>query len=165
MNNKIPQQGEIWLADFNCQKVKEASKTYPVLILSNNLQNKTSRYVVVAPLTSDAEKVKYVASFEVLIVVNKKNGLETKSKVLLHRLLAVEKNLRLIERKGKLNGGGQTWVARYGHKWDSKEVSLVIEQFDYVNELGDYIYDLVSPHLEYGEIVAFPGETEEVLTE
>lgn len=103
MNSKIPQQGEIWLADFNRQKVKEQSKIRPVLILSNNLQNKTSRYVVVAPLTSDEEKVKYVASFEVLIVVNKKNGLEAKSKILLHRLLAVEKKLRLIERKGKVS--------------------------------------------------------------
>lgn len=27
-----------------------------------------------------------------------------------------------------LSGSGQTWVARYGHKWDDKEVSLVIEQ-------------------------------------
>jgi len=70
MNNKIPQQGEIWLADFNRKKTNEQSKIRPVLILSNNWQNQTSRYVVVAPLTSDEEKLKYVASFEVLIEAN-----------------------------------------------------------------------------------------------
>lgn len=73
------------------------------MILSNNWQNQTSRYVVVAPSTSEKEKLKHVASFEVLIEANQENGLVKKSKILLHRLLAVEKDLRLIERKGKVN--------------------------------------------------------------
>lgn len=58
MNDKIPKQGEIWLADFNRKKHKEQSKVRPVLILSNNWQNQASRYVVVAPLTSEKEKLK-----------------------------------------------------------------------------------------------------------
>jgi mRNA-degrading endonuclease toxin of MazEF toxin-antitoxin module len=103
MNNEFPRQGEIWLVDFNRKKVKEQSKIRPVLILSNNWQNQNSRYVVVAPLTSEEEKLKYIAGFEVLIEVSQEKGLDKKSKVLLHRLLAVEKNLRLIERKGQVN--------------------------------------------------------------
>ena len=100
MNNKIPKQGEIWLADFNRKKIKEQSKIRPVLILSNNWQNQNSRYVVVAPLTSEKEKLKYIASFEVLITANKKNGLhDEKSKILLHRLLAIDKQERLIDEK------------------------------------------------------------------
>ena len=135
MNNKIPQQGEsiprqgeIWLADFNRKKTNEQSKIRPVLILNNNWQNQTSRYVVVAPLTSDEEKLKYVASFEVLIEAEPKNGLDTKSKILLHRLLAVEKNLRLIERKGKVEEKIWTqvwkalWVVFTGKKANDKQV-------------------------------------------
>jgi mRNA-degrading endonuclease toxin of MazEF toxin-antitoxin module len=80
VNNKIPKQREIRLTDFNRKKVKEQSKIRPVLILSNNYQNQTSRYVVVAPLTSDPEKLKVVAPFEVLIEVNEENGLEENSK-------------------------------------------------------------------------------------
>jgi len=126
MNSKIPQQGEIWLVDFNRRKTKEQSKIRPVLILSNNWQNQTSRYVVVAPLTSDEEKLKYVASFEVLIEDDQKNGLDTKSKILLHRLLAIEKNLRLIERKGRVEEKVWTqvwkalWVVFTGKKLNDK---------------------------------------------
>jgi len=126
MNSKIPQQGEIWLVDFNRRKTKEQSKIRPVLILSNNWQNQTSRYVVVAPLTSDEEKLKYVASFEVLIEDDQKNGLDTKSKILLHRLLAIEKNLRLIERKGRVEEKAWTqvwkalWVVFAGKKLNDK---------------------------------------------
>lgn len=60
--------------------------------------------MVVAPLTSEEEELKNVASFEVLIEVSKENGLDKKSKILLHRLLAVDKELRLIERKGIVDG-------------------------------------------------------------
>ena len=126
MNSKIPQQGEIWLVDFNRRKTKEQSKIRPVLILSNNWQNQTSWYVVVAPLTSDEEKLKYVASFEVLIEDDQKNGLDTKSKILLHRLLAIEKNLRLIERKGRVEEKAWTqvwkalWVVFAGKKLNDK---------------------------------------------
>jgi mRNA-degrading endonuclease toxin of MazEF toxin-antitoxin module len=44
-----------------------------------------------------------VASFEVLIEANKENGLDRKSKILFHRLRAIDKELRLIERRGKVD--------------------------------------------------------------
>lgn len=113
MNKKFPQQGEIWLADFNRKKQKEQSKIRPVLILSNNWQNQHNDYSIVAPLTSDEEELKHVASFEVLIEANQENGLAEKSKILLHCLLAVEKDLLLIEQKGKVDREmwTQTWQA------------------------------------------------------
>lgn len=128
MNNKIPRQGEIWLADFNRRKVKEQSKIRPVLILSNNWQNQNSRYAVVAPLTSEEKKLKYVAGFEVLIEASQENGLDEKSKILLHRLLAVEKDLRLIERKGKVDKKIWTqvwkalWVVFTGRKLNDEKI-------------------------------------------
>jgi len=105
MNSKIPKQGEFWLVDFNRKKVKEQSKIRPVLILSNNWQNQFNKYVVVAP----------IAAFEVLVESNKENGLDEKSKILLllHRLLAIEKEKLLIVRLGQADSKiwSQSWKA------------------------------------------------------
>ena len=113
MSEKIPKQGEIWLVDFNRKKEKEQSKIRPVLILSNNWQNQYNRYTVIAPLTSEEEELENVASFEVLIKANKENGLDRKSKILLHRLRAIDKKLRLIEKKGQVDSKiwAQAWKA------------------------------------------------------
>jgi len=71
--------------------------------MSNNWQNQYSDYSVVAPLTSEEEELEYIEPFEVLIEANERNGLDRKSKILLHRLRAIDKELRLIERKGQLD--------------------------------------------------------------
>lgn len=67
MNEKIPKQREIWIVDFNRKKEKEQSKIRPAIIMSNNWQNQYNKYAIVAPLTSEEEKLKYVEPFEVLI--------------------------------------------------------------------------------------------------
>ena len=59
--------------------------------------------MVVAPLTSEAEKLKNVELFEVLIEGKKENGLDEKSKILLHRLLAIDKQERLITKLGAVD--------------------------------------------------------------
>jgi len=113
MSEKIPKQQEVWIVDFNRKKEKEQGKIRPVLILSNNWQNLYNKYVVVAPLTSEKEKLKYVESFEVLIEPDLENGLRKKSKILLHRLLAIDKKLRLIEKVGQVDSKiwSQVWRA------------------------------------------------------
>ena len=113
MSEKIPKQGEVWLADFNRKKEKENSKIRPVLILSNNWQNQYNKYTVIAPLTSEEEELKDVATFEVLIEADEKNGLDRKSKILLSRLRAIDKELRLIERLGQVDSKiwAQSWKA------------------------------------------------------
>ncbi len=115
MSEKIPKQGEIWLADFNRKREKEQNKIRPVLILSNNWQNQYNKYTVVAPLTSEEEELENEASFEVLIKANRENGLDRKSKILLHRLRAIDKELRLIERKGKVDS--KIWVQAWKALW------------------------------------------------
>lgn len=110
----IPRQGEIWLVDFNRKKVKEQSKIRPALIMSNNWQNQYNDYSIVAPLTSEEEELKNVEFFEVLIERNKENGLDNeKSKILVHRLLAIEKEERLITRLGTVDSKvwNQVWKA------------------------------------------------------
>jgi hypothetical protein len=59
--------------------------------MSNNWQNLYNKYSVVSPLTSEEDKLKHVEPFEVLIEPNSENGLKKKSKILLHRLLAIDK--------------------------------------------------------------------------
>ncbi len=54
-------------------------------------------------MTSEEEELENEASFEVLIKANKENGLDRKSKILLHRLRAIDKKLRLIEKKGQVD--------------------------------------------------------------
>ena len=113
MSGKIPKQAEIWLVDFNRKKVKEQSKIRPVLVLSNNWQNLYNKYVVVAPLTSEEKKLENVEPFEVLIQVNQENGLDEKSKILLHRLLSIDKEERLITKLGAVDSKiwNQAWKA------------------------------------------------------
>jgi hypothetical protein len=54
-------------------------------------------------LTSEEEELENVEPFEVLIEANKENGLDENSKILLHRLLAIDKEERLITRLGTAN--------------------------------------------------------------
>jgi len=113
MSEKIPKQGEIWLVDFNRKREKEQNKIRPVLIMSNNWQNQYNNYSLVAPLTSEEEELRSVEFFEVLIEANKENGLDRKSKILLHRLRAIDKKERLIDRLGKVDAKiwAQAWKA------------------------------------------------------
>jgi mRNA-degrading endonuclease toxin of MazEF toxin-antitoxin module len=46
---------------------------------------------------------KSVASFEVLIEPNEKNGLDVTSKILFNRLQIVDKNFRLIRKVGQVD--------------------------------------------------------------
>jgi mRNA interferase MazF len=91
------------LVDFNRKREKEQNKIRPVLIMSNNWQNQYNNYSLVAPLTSEEEELRSIELFEVLIEANKENGLDRKSKILLHRLRAIDKKERLIARLGKVD--------------------------------------------------------------
>lgn len=116
MNEKIPKQGEIWLVDFNRKRQKEQSKIRPVLIMSNDWQNQYNDYSVVAPLTSEEEELKNVESFEVLIERNGENGLDDeKSKILIHRLLSIDKEERLIARLGQVDA--KIWTQAWKALW------------------------------------------------
>ena len=71
--------------------------------MSNNWQNQYNNYSLVAPLTSEEEELRSIELFEVLIEANKENGLDRKSKILLHCLRAIDKKERLIARLGKVD--------------------------------------------------------------
>ena len=98
---KFPQRGQIWLVDFNRKSEKEINKIRPTLVVSNNIQNELDEQIIMAPLTSD--EIKEVADYEVFIKNTKETGLDKPSKVLLQRVRAVEKELRLIEYLGVID--------------------------------------------------------------
>ncbi|KLL03028.1 MAG: PemK-like protein [Mycoplasmataceae bacterium CE_OT135] len=126
-SNRPPRQGEVWLVDFNRQKQKEANKIRPVLIMSNNWQSELDKQVTVALITSEEEELTNVEPFEVLVEPTTRNGLDRRSKILPHRLQSVDKELRLIERLGKVEQviWSQMWIALWitftGKKITGKE--------------------------------------------
>ena len=94
--NSFPRYGEIYLAYFNPRKGREVGKLRPSLIVSNDIQNEYDHHVIVAPLSDeDWENLAKVQVFEVLIRANAANGLKKDSKILLNRLRAIDKKLRL----------------------------------------------------------------------
>ena len=113
MSKKFPQQGEIWLVDFNRQARKEVIKIRPALVMSNNWQNEFDKQIIVALITSDESKMLEAANFEVLIESSSQNGLDRKSKILLHRLQSIDKELRLIKKLGEVDSKiwSQVWKA------------------------------------------------------
>lgn len=66
-DNSKPSRGDIYWADLEPVVGSEQGGTRPVLILSNNLMNKSGAPIVaVAPMTRNGERVK-VGSFNILI--------------------------------------------------------------------------------------------------
>jgi mRNA-degrading endonuclease toxin of MazEF toxin-antitoxin module len=70
-------------------------------VVSNNIQNELDEQIIMAPLTSD--EIKEVADYEVFVKNTKETGLDKPSKVLLQRVRAVEKELRLINYLGEVD--------------------------------------------------------------
>ncbi|RIA82826.1 plasmid maintenance toxin/Cell growth inhibitor [Glomus cerebriforme] len=97
LEEKVPQQGEIWLVKF--PKIKEFSKTYrPAVAISNNFQNKFDKLITVATLTT--ENLENIRPFEVFINNTPETGLEKPSKVIVSYSFTIYKQLRLIKKLG-----------------------------------------------------------------
>jgi len=70
-------------------------------VVSNNIQNELDEQIIMAPLTSD--EIKEIADYEVFVKNTKETGLDKPSKVLLQRVRAVDKELRLINYLGEVD--------------------------------------------------------------
>jgi len=98
----FPHQGEIYKVYFS-KKGKEIGKIRPALVISNNAQNEFDDQIVVVPLTSESKEVGKARPFTVLVKVNKENGLDKNSKILLNRIQTIDVNLRLRDYIGYVN--------------------------------------------------------------
>ena len=101
-SKKIPRQGEIWLVKF--EKMKENRKPFrPCLIISNDNQNENDEAVIVSPLTTKEVIIGEIQPFEVPVSASQETGLNEDSWILFNRFHTVDKELRLIERLGKVD--------------------------------------------------------------
>ncbi len=76
-NNVFPKRGEIWLTSFEPSVGTEIRKTRPALILSNNIANRKTSKISVAPLTSNIKKL----LLTVIVRPDKENNLKVPSMV------------------------------------------------------------------------------------
>src|SRR3990167_8129366 len=78
-------RGEIYFAHLNPTVGAEIRKKRPVLIVSNNANNKTASTVTVVPITSNIKKI---YPFEVLLEI-KDSGLSKNSKAECHQIRTI----------------------------------------------------------------------------
>jgi len=98
-------RGEIYFANLDPAVGSETKKKHPVLIVSNNANNKTASTITVVPITSNTKKV---YPFEVLLEI-KDCGLTKRSKVQCHQVRTISK----IRIEGKRAGfAGKEVIAR-----------------------------------------------------
>src|SRR5436190_2547925 len=82
-------RGDIYWADLSDAQGYETQQTHPCLVISNNIQNRIGKRIIVAPLTS---KIKKHYPFEVVIA-------KLKSKVMLDQVRVITiKRLKLEPR-------------------------------------------------------------------
>lgn len=91
-------KGEIYLADLNPTVGSEISKTRPVLIVSNDINNQYAATVTIIPITSSTEKI---YPFEVFLPQGEGN-LTNDSKAKANQIRTIDK-LRLRRQLGKIN--------------------------------------------------------------
>jgi len=91
-------RGEIWLACLDPVIGKEISKTRPVVIISNDLNNKYSGTVTILPLTS--KHLEKIYPFEVLLPMGSGNPPKN-SKVKADQIRTLDKQ-RMIRWLGQL---------------------------------------------------------------
>ena len=87
-------RGDIYFANLDPTVGSEIKKKRPVIIVSNNANNKMASTITVAPITSNTTKV---YPFEVLLEI-KHSGLAKQSKVQCHQVRTISK-LRISEPK------------------------------------------------------------------
>lgn len=87
-------RGEIYYADLDPTIGSEIKKKRPVLIVSNNANNKAASTITVVPLTSNVNKI---YPFEVLLEMND-SGLTKRSKAQCYQIRTISK-LRIMGNK------------------------------------------------------------------
>jgi mRNA interferase MazF len=90
-------RGDVFLVNFDPTVGAEAKKTRPAVVVSNDINNRYSPIVSIAPITSNADRV---YSFEVEVAAGL-GGLRNRSKIMINQTRAVDK-ARLIKKLGRL---------------------------------------------------------------
>ena len=91
-------RSEIWLANLNPTIGSEINKTRPVIVVSNDTNNKHNNVITIIPITSNIDRI---FSFEVFIPKNEAN-LPKDSKAKADQIRTIDKT-RLTKRIGILS--------------------------------------------------------------
>src|SRR5574341_1440892 len=92
-------RGEIYYADLSPSMGSEINKRRPVLIVSNNANNRAAPTITVLPITSNVTRV---YPFEVLLPSGK-SGLPKESKALAQQIRTISRERLLPARAGALD--------------------------------------------------------------
>lgn len=92
-------RGEIWMADLTPTRGAEITKRRPVLIVSNDANNRASGTVTVLPITSNVAKV---YPFEIFLAA-KDGGLPKDSKIQAQQIRTIAKERITGNAFGKLD--------------------------------------------------------------
>ncbi len=97
-------RGEVWLVDLEPVRGSEASRTRPVVIVSNDSRNRASErsgrgVLTVVPLTSNTKRI---LPFQVLVAPQPGNGVTVDSKAQAEQLRAVDVG-RFVARRGRID--------------------------------------------------------------
>lgn len=96
----IPRRGEIYLVQFDPDRLSEIQKTRPALVIQNDIGNRYSPIAIVAAITSKISPIPYPV--EVSVSGTKSNGLSQASAVQLNQIRSADKQ-RLVKRMGVLD--------------------------------------------------------------
>ncbi len=91
-------QGEIWDLYLDPVLGREQGGRRPAVIISGNLLNKYLDVVIVCPLTTNIKNYKG----NLILIPNKKNGLQKKSEILTFHIRSVSKS-RLDKKLGSIS--------------------------------------------------------------
>ena len=92
-------RGEIYFADLSPTIGSETNKRRPVLIVSNNANNRAATTITVLPVTSNVARV---YPFEVLLAA-RQSGLPRDSKAMAQQIRTISKNRLRPNKSGELD--------------------------------------------------------------
>jgi len=99
-------RGDIFFANLNPTVGSEIQKIRPVLIVSNNANNRVGTTITIVPITSNTSNV---YPFEVLLET-KNSGLQKKSKAQCHQIRTISKLRIQGKRAGLVNASTMSMV-------------------------------------------------------
>jgi mRNA interferase MazF len=98
-------QYDIWWVDLNPTRGAETQKHRPCIVLQNNMMNKASKTIIIAPLLPDHKNWPFVVN----ITPSKSNGLDKFGHLNLKQLRAVDCD-RIIKKQGVLEKSYQPTI-------------------------------------------------------
>ena len=132
-------RGQIYLADLSGAKGSEQGGTRPVMIIQNDIGNKYSPTVIVAPITSQIQKHKLPTQ----ALISEEAGLNNESMIMLEQVRTIDKT-RLMQYIGMVDEKEMSYIDKAGmiSLGFTKKPTLDKETLRGLNERLNKVYDM-----------------------